>query len=259
MFRDYLKILLILIVVFILFSSGYYLYWKSCVEKADILYAAGKMEEAEKMLSYNLEVFPGFLPGKENAYLKLGEIYYQRGELQKAERFFHQALNINASLALPLYRLGIIRDNEKRYSDAIFYYEEALKVKFTDNVISLSVKERLAAVLYRYGLQHQIYSDIETANKCYRRILEIYPEFPEALHGMGSLLASQKRYDQAWEMYNKALEMNPDLAILYKDVSDLLIKRGKMKDAKLYKEKYNMLIKEMITTSEQEVLRDNTN
>jgi tetratricopeptide (TPR) repeat protein len=259
MFRDYLKILLTLIVVFIVFALAYFLYWKSCVDKASDLYASGKMYEAEKMLLNNIEVFPAVFFKKNDAFLKLGEIYYHRGEIQKAEQHYHQALNINSDLALPLFRLGIIRDGEGRLSDAIDYFERALKAKMENPKMVLSIEQRLAAVLYRYGSQYQVYSDIDTAHKCFKRILEIYPDFPEAVHAMGSILANQKKLDQAWSLYKKAPEMNPDLAILYKDVSDLLIKRGKPKEAKLYRDRYDALIKEMVTSGEQEILKDDTN
>lgn len=224
------------------------------MSKAADFYATGKMPEAEKMILYNLEKFPGFLPGKDEAFMKLGEINYRKGDIQKAEQFFHQALNVNSKLALPLFRLGLIRDREGRPSDAIDYFEKALKTGADDIKMQLEIKENLAAALYRYGLQHEMYADWETAGKQYARILEIYPDFPEAVHAMGSILARQKKYNEALTFYKRAIEMNPELAVLYNDVSGLLMKLGKFKEAKAYQQKYDELMKEMVTSEEEEVL-----
>jgi tetratricopeptide (TPR) repeat protein len=259
MFKDYLKILLILVILFIGLAFGYFFYWKASVQKASSLYKSGKWDEAEKKMIHNIEVFPGFLFGRETEYMRLGEIYYQRGDIQKSEQYFLQTLNIDREIALPLFRLGIIRDGEGRHSEAIDYYEKALRAKMDDPKTVLQIQERLAAVLYRYGLQHQMYSDWDTALRCYMRLLEIYPDFPEALHAIGTIYMQQKKYKEAWAYFSKALEMNPDLTILYEDSPDLLIKLGRPKDAKRYKDKYDSLMKEIVSLGEEEVLKENSN
>jgi tetratricopeptide (TPR) repeat protein len=257
MFKDYLKILLILAVLFIGLAFGYFFYWKASVRKASNLYKSGKWDEAEKIMIHNLEVFPGFLLSGENEYTRLGEICYQRGDIQKSEQYFLQALNIDKRLALPLFRLGIIRDEEGRHTEAIDYYEKALRANTENSKMVLQIQEKLAMILYRYGLQHQMYSDWETALRCYTRILEIYPDFPEALHAIGTIYMQQKKYKEAWTFFNKALEMNPDLTILYEDSPYLLIKLGRPKDAERYKEKYDSLMKEIVSSGEEEVLKEN--
>jgi tetratricopeptide (TPR) repeat protein len=259
MFKDYLKILLILFILFIGLAFGYFLYWKASIKEASNLYKSGKWDEAEKKMIHNIEVFPAFLVGRQTDYMRLGEIYYQRGDIQKSEQYFLQTLNIDKEMTLPLFRLGIIRDDEGRYSESIEYYEKALRTKMDDQKMVLHIQEKLAAVLYRYGLQHQMYSDWDTALQCYIRILEIYPDFPEALHAIGTIYIKQKKYKEAWTFVSKALEMNPDLTILYEDSSILLIKLGRLKDAKKYEEKYNSLIKEIVSSGEEEVLKVNSN
>lgn len=259
MFKDYIKILLILGILFIGLGFGYYFYWKSSVKDADDLYVAGRWEEAEKKMLQNLEIFPSFLLRGETEYMRLGEINYNRGDIKKSEQYFLSALNIEKKMGLPLYRLAIIRDKEGRYSEAIDYYESSLKADMDDPSLIPEIQERLAAVLYRCGLQHQMYSDNETALSYFQRILEIYPDFPEAIHAVGVIYMQQKKYTDAWECFKKALEMNPDLAILYEDSEAVLIKLGRPKEAERYREKYNSLRKEMESSEEEEVLKANSN
>lgn len=259
MFKDFFKILLILVILFIGLALGYFFYWKASVQEASSLYKSGKWDEAEKKMIHNVEVFPGFLLGRETEYMRLGEIYYQRGDIQKSEQYFLQTLNIDRNIALPLFRLGIIRDGEGRHTEAIDYYEKALRANIDDSRMVMQIQERLAAVLYRYGLQHQMYSDWDTALRCFTRILEIYPDFPEALHAIGTIYMQQKNYKEAWTFFSKALEMNPDLAILYEDSAELLIKLERPKEAKRYKEKYDSLMKEIVSSGEEEVLKENPN
>lgn len=259
MFKDYIKILLVLGILFIGLGFGYYFYWKSSVKDADELYGAGRWEEAEKKMIRNLDVFPSFLLHGETEYMRLGEISYNRGDIKKSEQYFLSALNIEKKLGLPLYRLAIIRDKEGRYSEAIDYYERSLKAEIDDHSMIPEIQERLAAVLYRCGLQHQMYSDNETALRYFQRILEIYPDFPEAIHAVGIIYMQQKKYSEAWEYFKKALEMNPDLAILYEDSETVLRKLGKSKEAEKYREKYDSLRKEMESSEEEEVLKANSN
>ena len=53
---------------------------------------------------------------------------------------------------------------------------------------------------------------LDEAVACYRRALELKPDFAEAHNNLGTALKNQGKLDEAVACYRRALELNPDFA-----------------------------------------------
>ncbi len=66
-------------------------------------------------------------------------------------------------------------------------------------------------------------SDVQNAEKAYRKALEVDPDFATAWNGLGTLLKNHlKRYDEAEKAYRKAIEADPDDAYAWNGLGNLL-------------------------------------
>ena len=70
--------------------------------------------------------------------------------------------------------------------------------------------------------------DYEAAADCFRRTIELRPEFSAAHNNLGTVLQDQKRPDLALEHYRKALELAPDAADALINIGSVLQMQGDM-------------------------------
>jgi len=62
----------------------------------------------------------------------------------------------------------------------------------------------------------------EPAVVCYKRALRVHPDYYDALHNMGLALEEQGRQDEALQMYEAAVEADPDSPDAYLSIAELL-------------------------------------
>jgi tetratricopeptide (TPR) repeat protein len=62
----------------------------------------------------------------------------------------------------------------------------------------------------------------EAAAACYRRALRVHPDYADALHNMGIALEEIGRQEEALQMYEAALETDPEAAEPYLSLAELL-------------------------------------
>ena len=109
------------------------------------------------------------------------------------------------------------RTNQDIPEELLHHLKDFLgKMEFQD-VLSESTKilSRFpnSASLYNImGIAFRGLNQVEKAEKCYRRSIDLNPEFFKPCNNLGTTLQDQGKLEEAIEVYNKALSINPDCA-----------------------------------------------
>ena len=69
---------------------------------------------------------------------------------------------------------------------------------------------------------------LDEAVACYRRALELKPDFAEAHNNLGVALKEQGKLDEAVACYRRALELKPDFAEAHNNLGIALKDQGKL-------------------------------
>ena len=72
---------------------------------------------------------------------------------------------------------------------------------------------------------------LDEAVACYRRALELKPDYAEAHNNLGNALKDQGKLDEAVACYRRALELKPDFAEAHNNLGNALKEQGKLDEA----------------------------
>ena len=72
---------------------------------------------------------------------------------------------------------------------------------------------------------------LDEAIACYRRALELKPDYAEAHNNLGNALKDQGKLDEAVACYRRALELKPDYAEAHNNLGNVLKDQGKLDEA----------------------------
>ena len=72
---------------------------------------------------------------------------------------------------------------------------------------------------------------LDEAVACYRRALELKPDFAEAHSNLGNALKDLGKLDKAVACYRRALELKPDSAEAHSNLGSALKEQGKLDEA----------------------------
>jgi predicted TPR repeat methyltransferase len=90
-------------------------------------------------------------------------------------------------------------------------------------VSELGVPEALALAIHVQRSGH-----LEDAEILYRRILELVPDHPDALHFLGVLLHRRGQSDTALELIERSIALDPNLADRYNNLGNVLLELGRL-------------------------------
>jgi tetratricopeptide (TPR) repeat protein len=149
-----------------------------------------------------------------------GVTAYKNGEYDIAVENLERA----ASMALNNFRahfyLGLALIGERRYREAIDVLNIALELD-PDHLQSL----------VGVGDAYLKLGDLEEAKAGYFRALKFRAEYPDALDGLARVAEAQASYDEAIELYRRAITSNRGFAPAYTHLGDLYLRQGKFEEA----------------------------
>lgn len=88
-----------------------------------------------------------------------------------------------------------------------------------------------AAYHYNRGTSSHQRGTFLLAEAHLRESLRLWPQFPEALHNLGLVLAAQDRFEEALEVYEQALQQRPNFPEAYNNYGIAFAKLGRIPDA----------------------------
>ena len=155
----------------------------------------GETEKAGEYLIKAANINPGYRPF---SYFSLGVIHAQHEDFHTAGRYFEKALELDPSLCLAAFNLGIslIRSGE---------LERGRKTLLK----AATICESDASMLLRIATMLIEIDASSDALRILKGLLKARPQDPEILYAMG--LASEKagKIEQAYVYYKRALEISP--------------------------------------------------
>ena len=160
-------------------------------------------------------------PGRTDGLRLMAIINFRLERLDAAWDDFQDLLASGQYRMDALYYLGRIADYREQYERAVRLYRE---VRYGSN--SMFAQRRASALL-----AHQL-DDVEGAFRLLDEFAESSPDNAvDVVMLRAQLLVSLERYDEALELYEKAVEFRPDNENMILGRSDLLIRIGRIDDA----------------------------
>jgi tetratricopeptide (TPR) repeat protein len=180
------------------------------------LYAEGKLEQAEKVLSATLKA----LPDHPDAHHLLGVVRQATGDADAGIHHVEKAIALAPNRAQFKANLCEMYRRAERLDDAIRIGHQAVQQA-----------PDLAIAHGNLGIALFDNDDPDGAEACQNRTLALNPNQPQALNNLGSIARSRKDSDAAIDWYTKALNANPDYDEAAGNLGTVLIEADRAKEA----------------------------
>jgi protein O-GlcNAc transferase len=206
-------------------SSGYCMLGR-------ILKRLGRKDEAESAYREALAIDPEF----DEAYYNLGALL-RTSNPTEAEKLFSKALSIDASYA-PAYReLGWISFERGLFGEAEAQIRRAMELEPED----MWAHVYMGHLLWRRGVIEDSDALIQEAEVEFRWAQHAAPEAALPVWTLANLYEDEENFEGARELYERALELEPDNAIANMGFGRMLIKTGEPAAAEVFLERALLL------------------
>jgi tetratricopeptide (TPR) repeat protein len=178
----------------------------------------GALDYAEKAVKLK--------PEDSYAYGILGDAYIELGEYGEAERAYEKMLSLSPDF-YSYSRLSYIKELRGDTEGAVQAMQKAIDYGTKQRL----PEENMAWAHYILGEMYFNQGKLKKAEEQYRKSLDTYENYYYALAGLGKVMAGQKKYEEAIELYNKAISIVP-LPLFVSSLGEIYEKTGNMKEAK---------------------------
>lgn len=177
-------------------------------------------------------------PQDPYVYSKLGALYVEMGKITQGVELLDRGVallqqnhslpdsedEINEDTLYELYyHLGIAHNGLKSSQQAIYYYQEAVKLPIYP-LLKLGAYNNLGNLLKANG-------DLVGAKTAYETTLKIDPNFAIGYYNLGMTQKAMNLYIDAIASYQKAIQLNPKYADACQNLGVVLLKVGNVKDS----------------------------
>jgi CHAT domain-containing protein/Tfp pilus assembly protein PilF len=145
------------------------------------------------------------------AYRKIVWIYIYKNKLASAKDFFEKLIQENKANPGAYYGLGLYYKEKEEFNQAVENYKKAIEL-FTESPYFYSAFIDASSRL----------NQLETAEKYITNIIKNEPINAAVHFGMGFLYFKQKKWDEAIQYLDKAVELNPELYLAFRVKCDVL-------------------------------------
>lgn len=182
----------------------------------EILNGLDKDDEAianyEKALAYDKDL--------TEIYVPLGILYYQKGEVAKADEFLTKARTAAADSGETQYFTGLVRYSQNRNQEALTAFRQALKAD-----------PDYAEARYHTGETLARLDQNAAAIAEYNEALRLKPKYFEAQFAKGAVSYELENYPEAIKSFEEARRLKNDDAAVYINLADAYRQNKKFNDA----------------------------
>ncbi len=174
--------------------------------------AAAACEQAVQIMS----------PKTAEAYSTLANALQAQGDLEAAQGYFAQALQLQPQTAELHAQMGGVYVEQKQFAEAMNSYRRAI-----------ALNPRYARVYWEMGELWKQMGDRSQATDCWYRALQLEPSWGSAREHwrLGTTLAEQNKLEQASQSYQQAIRLDPKFAEAYHNLGVILGKQGQWPEA----------------------------
>jgi len=162
---------------------------------ARLLTDARRFEEARAQF----EQLSSEAPDNPDVLYALGLLSLQSNRLEPADEYFRRLIELGDRVQESRYYLGRIAEEQGDYDTAADYYKQV-----SDGLNHLDARIRMGVILTKQG----------RIEKALEQLENIEPDTEEdrkrLVQARAEILIHEKRYGEAMDIYNQALEENPD-------------------------------------------------
>lgn len=205
-----------------------------------IWHEQGRPEEAIRCYEEALKAAPDYA----EAHNALGIAYQALDRLDEAIEHFRDALAHDPKSVEAHNNLGAALQQQGRTEEAIAALQDALQldpdrigswmnlvevylsrgdldsaVEAGRRMVELAKGDDGPVAHNKLGLVMQARGDLETALSCFRKAVELGPDFAEAHNNVGGLLLVYGQAEEALSCFRRAVELQPDLAVAYQNLA----------------------------------------
>jgi tetratricopeptide (TPR) repeat protein len=177
------------------------------------------------LVNLNLAGYP--LPPPATSHVSLGHLYLEKGQLERAEREFAQALT---SLT-PSSRLS--DPHRHALAGLARVYAGTSRADRGIDLLGEAVSKWPAAAELHFQLGHLFYRQgrLEQAVASWQRTVELDPSFQQAHLELGIAHEDGGRFEQALEAYHRAIRIDPDYTLARYNLGMLYTRLGRLPEA----------------------------
>ena len=187
--------------------------YRRLIDKGEVALAAGNTSAA-------IEAFSGAVALKSDSmlgYLRRGEAYRRRRELDDALRDLLQASELDPTAPRPLELLGDVNASLLRYDRAAARYQAYL-----------AIDDQSPRVLYKLGLVRYRAGQPAEGVGVLRKALTLDPRFAEAEYVLGLCLRDVHRNSEALAALTRAVDLTPALLPAREELAELYGRLGRV-------------------------------
>ncbi|NNF99196.1 MAG: glycosyltransferase family protein [Desulfobacteraceae bacterium] len=200
---------------------------------------------------------PDEVPKAAPTLCRLGEIHLKKGNFEKANIRFLQAIEQNSNCATAYHGMGIILQHEKKFSRAIACYQKAKelepfalkhlvkiglayreigRLKEAVNFLqkAISINKGVGSVYFLLGQVYYDLSRFTDAVSCFQKTIELNPVHMGAYVGLADCYMVFRQPTRVMEVYYKALKLDPESAIVLNNLGAAFMETGEVETAIRY-------------------------
>jgi tetratricopeptide (TPR) repeat protein len=178
------------------------------LRRAGVLAAMGQQEQALDHYHHAVSVCPSFL----EANIKLGSQYLRLGKRASAALQFSRAAVVNDCLVDAYLGMAVAQKLMGSTSEALVSLSLASVVE-TNGPLLLAETAKLQYHLHLDDLSDAVQQDVTPILNAHSKLLKLHPYNPELHYRFGALLMSIGRLNQAIELFERSIELNPAFSL----------------------------------------------
>ena len=154
------------------------------------------------------------------ALLARSRVLKKEGNLEQAEIYLRQAINVQPDYWGAYNNLGTLLQNQGKISEAKVCYQKAI----SNNGNFAQAISNLASI-------HQIEENWDKAKKGYHKALQLKPDYVPAHFNLANIFKEQKRLGGAIEHFEKVVALQPDYTEAYISLGNIFEYQDQLKKA----------------------------